>query len=234
MGIIKHLLHTNRQRGLVFFVGKGDMTCVVFVLVTKMNVLKLTISEQRRMTKIIPPKGTFILLPSVLVYGVHSAQLLYLYSNSNMAHNTRPVFVFIMLPPHGQFCIKSDLYVTLDYMFILVLLICVKLSRTLHHKCNVTTINDLDIFITHHYRSSYPCHHISSFLHRRGHLSSLFPNMTYSCPHICLICAFTCLKYQIENVIKLISMTQWNKYEVQIIIMDVFHVNLLHVTNSYP
>ena len=143
------------------------MICVVFLLVTKLDGLKLTISEDRKMTKIVTPKATFILLPSVLVYGVHSAHLLYLYSNSNMAHNTRPVFTFIMLPPHGLFCIKSDLYVTLDYMFILVLLIGVNLSRTLHHKCNVTTINDLDIFITHHYRCSYTCHYISSFLHRK-------------------------------------------------------------------
>jgi len=77
------------------------MTCVVFLLVTKLNGLKLTISEQRKMTKITPPKGTFILLPSVLVYRVHSAHLLYLYSNSNTAHNTRPIFLFIMLPPHS-------------------------------------------------------------------------------------------------------------------------------------
>jgi len=77
------------------------MTSVVFLLVTKLAGLKLTISEQRKMTKIIPPKGTFILLPSLLVYGVHSAHRLYLYPNSSMAHNTRPVFLFIMLPPHG-------------------------------------------------------------------------------------------------------------------------------------
>jgi len=71
------------------------------LLVKKSDGLKLTISEQRKMTKIIPPKATLILLPSVLVYGVHSALLLYLYSNSNMAHNRTPVFLFIMLPPHG-------------------------------------------------------------------------------------------------------------------------------------
>ena len=67
--------------------GKGYRTCVVFMLATKLDSIKLTISEHRTVIETITANAAFIVLLSILVpwYRINSAHLLYLYSNSNMA-----------------------------------------------------------------------------------------------------------------------------------------------------
>jgi hypothetical protein len=99
---------------------------------------------------------------------------------------------------------------TLDYMFISVLLIGVKLSRTLHHKCNMTTLNDLHIFKTHHYIHSYTYHYISSLILHLPTQDRPSVMSVPKCDKFASIYLFNlCLhmsQIQIENVIKLISM----------------------------